>query len=241
MLNLEELKYISNLCTNRNILINSLNNSIKNYSDCMKIINTKLYRFNIVWCFAWRILLLMGLSFIPMLFTFLKDNTYDIILAYIFLMILVFTNFMIPPLFILTLIFLIIKICKSISHAFKLKRAKVDIVKYEQEINRLQQNINEYSHQLSAYNFLPAAYWYAGDVIINYILNRRADTLKEAINLFEFECRQDKHFQAQMEVLQKINNQLIKNGKTTAISSAVIASAVIGAAGSIAITNAINK
>lgn len=72
-------------------------------------------------------------------------------------------------------------ICK-LNHTFKLKKYHNRLIEIE---NKVEQNIN----MLQKDSILPKAYWnsFAINKIIEYSINLRADSLKEAINLFENE------------------------------------------------------
>lgn len=87
---------------------------------------------------------------------------------------------------------------------------------------------------LISYDLLPDKYFYAGECIIGYILDRRADSIKEAINLFEAESRQNVQFKAQMDQLLAINQQIIATNhqlKSNQISNAIGQVAIAGVIG----------
>lgn len=67
----------------------------------------------------------------------------------------------------------------------------------------------------------------------------RADNVKDAINLFEYEQRQDAQFRMQMQQLQKINSNLQRNGLINAAGFATLG--IINAVGFSSISNSLRK
>lgn len=124
-------------------------------------------------------------------------------------------------LFVLDLVFLIIKIIKSLSHNKKYKNAKKDIEIANTDIAYRVNEINKLSKQIASYNLIPYAYWYAGDKIVRYIINGRADTIKEAINLYEFELQNNMQFRMQMDRLNSIINSINNINRNTRINNAI--------------------
>lgn len=62
--------------------------------------------------------------------------------------------------------------------------------------------------ELLSYNLLHRDYWYAGDVILNYIIVGRAATIMDAINLFELERQVDKQMQQNLIMMQQLEKDL---------------------------------
>lgn len=218
-----KLIHILNLCKTRNEWINAL---IVNQNDriaCLKIINKKIYALGSVWCFSWRVItILLLVSFAIYQQYNLKNNT-DINSHITSMLLLSVTITAIIGMVIWTTY----KIIASIIHKSKVKTSKAKLNTIESNINECITQIDFYSKQISDFEYLPEVYWYAGVIIINYILNRRADTLKEAINLFEMERRSNIQFNQQMYALQQINEEIRKNRRSNAIGMTVLTSATI--------------
>ncbi|WP_418841492.1 hypothetical protein [Ruminococcus sp.] len=124
-------------------------------------------------------------------------------------------------------ILLIVSIILRISDVRKYKKYKKIIPYVISNIEETERSINSISRELASYDLLPVCYWHLGHYIIQYILNRRADTIKEAINLYETEYRQDMQFRNQMEALNRINRQLYDNKMVNAAGFAMVTSSII--------------
>ncbi len=213
------------LCKTRNQWVNHLINLQRQKTEYMNLINKKIFCFGPVWCFTWRIAVLIMIVILEIFHSYNIKTNPDVGSRMASFMII----FILSLSFIGMAIWTIYKASTSISHKYKVKRAKSSIIVLNNNINDILNKINQISKQISEYNYLPEVYWFAGDMIINYILNRRADNLKEAINLFEYERRMNFQFNRQMQALQNINNLIRNNRKSNAAGNAVIAGAAIAA------------
>lgn len=222
-LNNNQLNELLVLCRSRNAMINTLTAYQKDLHDCLKIVNKKIYCFGPIWCFVWRIVLLILLAIGLVYFGSIDIVTSRNIWYYIapIFMALGLTAF------IVILIFTIIKTITAPIHHFKAKQAKKKIEELEPKSNELIMQIDTLSDRIKGYDYLPEIYWYAGDIIISYIFNKRADNLKEAINLFEYERRMDIQFNKQMAMLEQINNEIKNNRRSNSMGNAILTGAVI--------------
>lgn len=103
---------------------------------------------------------------------------------------------------------------------FKRKRLSKQILP---ELRKLSAKMNTIADELDSFTILPERYRtiHAVDTIGNYIVNKRADTLKEAINLYEDELHkhnqlrnQQLHIQQNNHIIQQ-NREMIKAQKIT--------------------------
>jgi hypothetical protein len=91
------------------------------------------------------------------------------------------------------------------------------------ELIQISEQMNNLVEKLDQFTLLPEKYWtlQAVDTIGNYFQNRRADTLKEAINLYEDELykaqqlRNHQHQVYQNEHMIKQNKEMIRVQKIT--------------------------
>lgn len=62
---------------------------------------------------------------------------------------------------------------------------------------------------------IPSDYWVASPVLSKYIQNRRANTLTEAINLFESEMQNNMLYKSHQELLelQRMNQKILNQTK----------------------------
>lgn len=213
-MNYNDLNTIANYCAARNFNIEKLNYDVFMLDFSNKIINKKIYTFNAAWCFTWRIL---GLFVTTVLFLWLLFNRP----SNLSLSSVIYMQAILLILFVLDLVFLINKIVKSLSHNKKYKNAKKDIEIANTDIAYRVNEINKLSKQIASYNLIPYAYWYAGDKIVRYIINGRADTIKEAINLYEFELQNNMQFRMQMDRLNSISDSINNINRNTRINNAI--------------------
>lgn len=75
----------------------------------------------------------------------------------------------------------------------------------EKNCSDLANLIQKADEELTKYDLLTSKYFYAGEHIVDYIINRRADSIKEAINLFEPESRRN----VQLMQMQRLNEQMV--------------------------------
>lgn len=129
--------------------------------------------------------------------------------------------------FFIIAVLLIISIILRCSDIITYKHRKKNIPDVISNIEETEKSINIISKELALYNLLPVCYWHLGHYIIQYILNCRADTIKEAINLYEAEYRQDMQFRNQMEALNRINKQLQDNKMINAAGFAMVTSSIL--------------
>lgn len=217
-------KEISDACKQRNYLLNVFQSKQKAHYQIKKYIDYKPYCFNAVYCYAWRTVLFL-LFLIAGIVLELIHNTFVGVLINptpkmkelqeTYFEFQPFVSVFIPIMFITSIVFFALLLSKIISVSYrkrKIVRLKDDLALIENDMISLKNQLNGISDKIQSYNLLPVAYWYAGDRIMRYLINRRADNIKEAINLFEFERRQDIQFNKQMEALKNINGQLVRNG-----------------------------
>lgn len=119
------------------------------------------------------------------------------------------------------LIFIVIR---RLGKKLEKKLIKQRFKKRESEINELNNIIIQSFEECELTSILPEKYWnlQAIDKIISYFINKRADSLKEAINLFEDESIKSKHMnmlnsisQNQISMMQNqraTKNQLLLQG-----------------------------
>lgn len=213
-MNYTDLNAIANYCTARNSNIEKLNYDVFMLDFSNKIINKKVYAFNAIWCFTWRISILF-ITTILFLWLILNRPSNITLFSVIYLQaILLF-------IFVLDLVFLIIKIVKCLSRNKKCKNAKKDIAIANSDIEYRVNVINNLSKQIASYNLIPNAYWCAGDKIVKYIINGRADTIKEAINLYEFELQNNMQFRMHMDRLNSISNSINNINRNVRINNAI--------------------
>lgn len=234
-------KEIASDCIHRNNLLNVLQSNQKSYYQIKKYIDYKPYRFNAVYCYTWRAVLFLSFLILGV-FLVKIENDYNKILispnSEMFELQETYFKFqplisvLIPIMFICSIVFLALLMSKIMGVAYrkhKIVKLKDDLLSIENDIQSLKNRLNGISCKIQSYDLLPVAYWYAGDRIMQYLINKRADNIKEAINLFEFERRQDIQFNKQMEALQNINGQLVRNGILNTAGMVVMTGAITSA------------
>lgn len=225
MFDFNMLNKYAQLCSKRNVYLNALQANYKIYSDYNSL-KIKLKK-NILYKVP---LQLLGLTALFFIFYYLSQqfihnsfNSLNIVLQNVLVMA-IFVCFI---LFLILFVFTVIKVISTIISIFKFIRLKIKLPAALENIKQNEELNNQISKEIAEYNLLPVCYWHLGNAIVQYILNGRADTIKEAINLYEFEFRQDMQFRAQMDALNNINNQLVNNGVVNALGMAMITSSII--------------
>lgn len=115
-----------------------------------------------------------------------------------------------------------------------LKQQAIDAnAQLSQNIATQQESIANIENELFSYDLIHTNYWYAGDIILNYIILGRAATVMDAINLFEHECQVNIQLQQNLQIIQaseKIHNQLVVNGVLSVMNTAAVVGSVNSAA-----------
>jgi len=108
---------------------------------------------------------------------------------------------LLPDIFQLLVILIILKLLGHLSHLLKIKI-------YRKKLDEIEKRVTQNIEILNKQSVLPKTYWYSAavDKLIAYLSNRRADDLKEAINIYEYELKQLE----QIEKLNKMNESLKK-------------------------------
>lgn len=225
MFDFNMLNKYAQLCLTRNSYLNALQSDSNLYSKY--IAAKKEYEsINPIFYFSWKIIALIILSIaiiFAVKFANIKDTYHSITRKSPWELILIVCSVA----FLFVFILLIVSFFSRISDVRKYKKYKKIIPDVISNIEKNEKIVNDISQEIASYNLLPVCYWHLGNVIVQYILNGRADTIKEAINLYEFEFRQDMQFRAQMDALNNINNQLVSNGVVNALGMAMISSSII--------------
>lgn len=208
------LRELKDICEERNRIINQVIGKERVVNLNLEVINKKIFPNGAVWYYTWRTLLLFiciilyiwgvavlknfGISYGVEYNVEINRDTYQILIAAF----IVDISFII---FFVTFSFMIIKFVKQINHLKKVKRARKTIIVLNNSISELNTRISILNERIAVHDYLPEAYYYSGHIIIQYILNRRADSLKEAINLFEFERQGNPLFYRYMSALKQNN------------------------------------
>ncbi|MCQ2513537.1 MAG: hypothetical protein MJ089_00395 [Ruminococcus sp.] len=206
------LVQVSNVFKSRNFYLSRISSLIKEKNNRLSYINQK--RHSILFSYSVRIALIViftivGLFLVPYCRSSLMNKDYLKYFLYLFLIV------AFSVLDLIALIFIIYKIVADIVYKNKSNKYRKEIKEIDTYIDNIQTKLNIETQKIIEYNILPEAYWYAGDVIINYVLNMRADNFKEAINLFEIELQNNIQFHQQMQMLQSIRTQVQKNANKT--------------------------
>lgn len=201
-MNRQEAQQIRDIAHRRNQSIDMLQREYSEYSKYLKYSSEKAYT---TWGYIWRICLP-----IACLIYLFKNSIYS------------FFSQVVVMLLIASIVFLVLMIIKTQTYNEELNRLKVKAASFKNFSKRVEDDINSYTKQLESYDMISPYYYCVADVILNYIVIGRADTVKEAINLFEFEQRQDAQFRMQMQQLQQINNTMQKNGLINAMGFATL-------------------
>lgn len=210
---------VRDLAYKRNQLIDKLQKEYEEYRKYQEIKNKKAYS---LWGYFWRIALLIVTLFYLIKYPF-----------YLALYILAFF------LFIASIVFLIMMIAKTITYNNEMKDLKNKSSLFKAYSVNLEKEINDCTKELESYDIISPYYYCVADAILNYIVIGRADNVKDAINLFEYEQRQDAQFRMQMQQLQKINSNLQRNGLINAAGFATLG--IINAVGFSSISNSLRK
>lgn len=215
------LEKILGLCKTRNELMLTLIDKQQQKNKCIDIINAKEFCFGPVWCFTWRIALIVILILSSVYIWNNQSNLFGETSTILAPMI----NSVAFTIIIVLVIWTVVKAILTIFHYKNIHKAKKKIKILDEHIKSYFKQIESMTKQVLEYNYLPEAYIFAGDIIITYILNRRADCLKEAINIFENERRSNIQFHQQMQALQQISIQLRKNRHSNLAGIALLSSA----------------
>lgn len=227
MFDFNMLNKYAQLCLRRNVYLNALQANYKIYSDYNSL-KAKLKK-DLIIKIPIRILILVALAFIVYYSYFwgvpvrIGEKALSLEIRIILVAVLYFSAIIFAVLFVFTLI----KVISTIIKIIKLIRLKIKLPAALENIKQNEELNNQISKEIAAYNLLPVCYWHLGNVIVQYILNGRADTIKDAINLYELEFRQDMQFRAQMDALNRIYNQLVNNKMVNAAGMAMISSSII--------------
>lgn len=216
----------SHLCLDRNNLLNKLNYLKCTYSK-YSYAKQRVDKHKPIIYFGWKILALLIISLIAFMVwsSGQGKKSYQFFRFYNSFGTILITICGIA--FFIIAVLLIISIILRCSDVITYKHRKKNISDVISNIEETEKSINSISRELASYDLLPVCYWHLGHYIIQYILNRRADTIKEAINLYEAEYRQDMQFRNQMEALNRINRQLYDNKMVNAAGFAMVTSSII--------------
>lgn len=226
MLDYNTLNCYARLCLDRNALLNNLNNLRNTYSNYIYA-KQKVDKCKPIIYFGWKILALVIISIIIYIILMLGKGKRSYQTHTFYRAFAPSIMFICKLAFLTIAILLIVSIILRISDVRKYKKYKKIIPYVISNIEETERSINSISRELASYDLLPVCYWHLGHYIIQYILNRRADTIKEAINLYETEYRQDMQFRNQMEALNRINRQLYDNKMVNAAGFAMVTSSIL--------------
>ena len=216
----------SQLCLTRSNLLNKLNDlkyTANKYSEAKE----KVDKHKPIIYFGWKILTLFVIVIIYIL---IKNNLKIETVHYsssLYQLLHTVSNMTCGIAFLTIFILLVVSVISRITDVNTYKTYKKIMPDVILDITKTERSINSISKELASYDLLPVCYWHLGHYIIQYILNRRADTIKEAINLYETEYRQDMQFRNQMEALNRINRQLYDNKMVNAAGFAMVTSSII--------------
>lgn len=193
------LNCYARLCLDRNTLLNNLNNLRNTYSNYLYA-KQKVDKCKPIIYLGWKILALAIISIIIYIILMLGKGKRSYQTHTFYRAFAPSIMFICELAFLTIAILLIVSIILRISDVRKYIKLKYKkIIPYViSNIEETERSINNISRELAAYDILPVCYWHLGHYIIQYILNRRADTIKEAINLYKTEYRQDMQFRNQM-------------------------------------------
>lgn len=193
---------IRDIAHKRNQSIDMLQREYNEYAKYIEFSSKGAYT---TWGYIWRICLPIGC--LLYLFTY---SFYSIFSRLVVLLLIV------------SIVFLILMVAKINTYKSELKEQKNKAALFKTLSQKIEADINNYTKQLVSYDVISPYYYCVADVILNYIVIGRADTVKEAINLFEYEQRQDAQFRIQMQQLQQINSTMQKNGLINAMGFATL-------------------
>lgn len=227
MYDLNMLKKYVDLCMMRNSYLNALQTNYKIICEYNSL--KKPLKKNLLFKIPIQILSLIALAFISyhsyIRITYRHVSSYSMSFEGKFMLYIVF--FAATLGFLALSVFTVIKIILTIKNIIKFIKLKKKLPTASQNIKRYEEFNNQISKEIASYNILPVCYWHLANVIIQYIFNRRAYTIKEAINLYESEFRQDAQFRAQMDSMNRIYYELRNNNRINSAGMAMISSSII--------------